>query len=313
MPKRQYCPSHSGTLIALLAVLHLAACTKKGDEQAQTDQAESRTADGTPLTAVSEDGVPIRYRVYGQGEPALILIHGWSGDSSYWDEQLDAFKARYTVVTLDLAGHGESGTARGDWSIAAFGADVAAVANRIPERELVLVGHSMGGPVALEASRRLRKRVIGIVGVDTFNNIGLPQLTPRELDQRLEPYRRDFATTTRDNVMQRFFKPTSDPDLMRRIADDMAAQPPGIGIGAMIGMNNMNYSSALGDIDVPIVAINSDRLPTDVDRIRLHASNFRVKIMPGTGHFLMIEEAPRFNPLLEETIQELLRARDRSR
>jgi len=75
----------------------------------------------------------------------------------------------------------------------------------------------------------------------------------------------------------------------------------------------MNYSSALGDINVPLVAINSDRLPTDVDRIRLHASTFRVKIMPGTGHFLMIEEAPRFNPLLEETIQELLRARDRSR
>lgn len=313
MPKRQYRFSHSATLLALLALLHLAACTKKDDDQAQSKQAESRNVEGAPLTIASEDGVPIRYRVYGQGEPALILIHGWAGDSSYWDQQLEFFRKRYTVVTLDLAGHGESGTARGDWSIAAFGADVAAVANRIPNLQLVLVGHSMGGPVALEATRRLKKRVIGIVGVDTFNNIGLPQLTPRELEQRLEPYRRDFATTTRDNVMQRFFKPTSDPNLIRRIADDMASEPPGIGIGAMIGMNYMNYSSALGDINVPLVAINSDRLPTDVDRIRLHASTFRVKIMPGTGHFLMIEEAPRFNQLLEETIQELLRTRERSR
>lgn len=313
MPKRQYRFSHSATLLALLALLHLAACTKKDDDQAQSKQAESRNVEGAPLTIASEDGVPIHYRVYGQGEPALILIHGWAGDSSYWDQQLEFFRKRYTVVTLDLAGHGESGTARGDWSIAAFGADVAAVANRIPNLQLVLVGHSMGGPVALEATRRLKKRVIGIVGVDTFNNIGLPQLTPRELEQRLEPYRRDFATTTRDNVMQRFFKPTSDPNLIRRIADDMASEPPGIGIGAMIGMNYMNYSSALGDINVPLVAINSDRLPTDVDRIRLHASTFRVKIMPGTGHFLMIEEAPRFNQLLEETIQELLRTRERSR
>jgi pimeloyl-ACP methyl ester carboxylesterase len=313
MPKRQDCHTHTGTLFALLALVHLAACTKKDDDQGQADLAEPRVTEGTPLTIASEDAVPIRYRVYGQGEPALILIHGWSADSSYWDQQLEFFKKRYTVVTLDLAGHGESGTARGDWSIAAFGADVAAVANRIPNRELVLVGHSMGGPVALEASRRLRKRVIGIVGVDTFNNIGLPALTPRELEQRLAPYRRDFATTTRDNVMQRFFKPTSDPNLIRRIADDMASEPPGIGIGAMIGMNNMNYSSALGDINVPLVAINSDRLPTDVDRIRLHASTFRVKIMPGTGHFLMIEEAPRFNQLLEETVQELLRTRERPR
>jgi pimeloyl-ACP methyl ester carboxylesterase len=209
------------------------------------------------------------------------------------------------LVTLDLAGHGESGTARGDWSIPAFGADVAAVADRILNDQIVLVGHSMGGPVALEAARRLRGRVIGIIGVDSFTNIGLPPLTPRELELRLEPYRRDFAATTRENVTQRFFKPTSDPNLVRRIADDMASEPPGIGVGAMIGMNNMNYAAALGDINVPIIAINSDRLPTDVDRIRLHAPTFRARIVPGAGHFLMIEEAARFNALLDATVQEL--------
>jgi pimeloyl-ACP methyl ester carboxylesterase len=87
----------------------------------------------------------------------------------------------------------------------------------------------------------------------------------------------------------------------------MASEPPGIGIGAMIGMNNMSYAAALGDISVPIIAINSDRLPTDVERIRLHAPTFRVKLMPGAGHFLMIEEAPRFNALLDQTVQELVR------
>jgi pimeloyl-ACP methyl ester carboxylesterase len=100
--------------------------------------------------------------------------------------------------------------------------------------------------------------------------------------------------------------------LVREIADDMASQPAGIGIGAMIGMNNMNYAAALGDIEVPIVAINSDRLPTDLERIRLHAPTFRAKILPGSGHFLMIEEWLRFNQLLDETIQELLRAQGAS-
>ncbi|HEY4645049.1 MAG TPA: alpha/beta hydrolase [Steroidobacteraceae bacterium] len=308
MPSRQHRLSRAGTLLAILAVVHLAACSKDDAKQAPPSDSASSVAEGAALTVASEDGVRIRYRVYGKGDPALILIHCWSCDSGYWDQQLDTLKARYTVVTLDLAGHGESGTARGDWSIPAFGADVAAVAGRIRNQQIVLVGHSMGGPVALEAARRLRERVIGIVGVDTFTNIGLPPLAPRELEQRLEPYRRDFATTTRDNVTQRFFKPTSDPLLVREIADDMAAEPPGIGIGAMIGMNNMNYAAALGDIDVPIIAINSDRLPTDLDRIRLHAPTFRVKIMPGAGHFLMIEEWVRFNQLLDETVQELLRA-----
>ena len=301
-----------GALLALLTVVLVSACSRQADEQPPAEESTPQTTDGAPLTIASDDGVPIRYRVYGAGEPALIFIHCWACDSGYWDQQIDAFKGRYTVVTLDLAGHGESGTTRGDWSIPAFGADVTAVANRISNRQIVLVGHSMGGPVALEAARRLHGRVIGIIGVDSFSNIGLPPLTPRELEQRLEPYRRDFAATTRDNVTQRFFKPTSDPNLVRRIADDMAAEPPGIGVGAMIGMNNMNYAAALGDISVTIVAINSDRLPTDLDRIRLHAPTFRVKLMPGAGHFLMIEEAPRFNALLAETVQELTRSERRA-
>jgi pimeloyl-ACP methyl ester carboxylesterase len=306
-PARGRFSGRIGARLALVAaILCLAACSRDGAKQPAAAPEVAPVQEGTPLMIASEDGVPIRYRIYGNGEPALIFIHCWSCDSSYWDQQFDALKTRYTLVTLDLAGHGESGTARGDWSIPAFGADVAAVASRVLNDQLVLVGHSMGGPVALEAARRLRGRVIGIIGVDTFTNIGLPPLSERELELRLEPYRRDFAATTRENVTQRFFKPTSDPNLVRRIADDMASEPPGIGVGAMIGMNNMNYAAALGDINVPIVAINSDRLPTDVERIRLHAPTFRVKLMPGAGHFLMIEEASRFNALLDATVQELV-------
>ena len=118
----------------------------------------------------------------------------------------------------------------------AFGDDVVSVAQQIPNRELVLVGHSMGGAVALEAARRLKGRVIGIVGVDTFGNIGLPQLTPRELEARLAPFRRDFPTAMRDYVARRLFTPRSNPGLVQRIADDMASQPPGIAIGSLTGM-----------------------------------------------------------------------------
>ena len=92
----------------------------------------------------------------------------------------------------------------------------------------------------------------------------------------------------------------------------MASQPPGIAIGSLIGMSNMSYSAALGDISVPIVAINSDRLPTVVERIRLHAPTFRLKLMPGVGHFLMIEDPARFNALLEQTVRELIESSARN-
>jgi pimeloyl-ACP methyl ester carboxylesterase len=170
---------------------------------------------------------------------------------------------------------------------------------------VVLIGHSMGGPVALEAARRLKDRLVGIVGVDTFGNIGLPPAAPADVKRRLAPFRRDFAGTVHDYVPRNYFLPTSDPALVRRIADDMAAGPPEVAIGSMIGMNDMNYPAALGDIDVPIVAINAARGPIDVERIRLHARTFRLKTLSGVGHFVMIEDPTRFNELLEETLREL--------
>jgi pimeloyl-ACP methyl ester carboxylesterase len=288
----------------------LGACTRRAPEPPKPAETQSSAANGE-RSVPSDDGVAIRYRVLGKGEPALIFIHGWSCDSTYWDAQLDPFAAHYTVVTLDLAGHGNSGTTRAEWTMDAFGDDVAAVARQISNRRLILIGHSMGGPVALEAARRLKHRVIGIVGVDTFGNIGLPPATEQELKSRIDPLRRDFPTAMRDYVMRRLFGPRSDPELVRRIADDMASEPAGIAIGSLIGLNNMNFSAALGDISVPIVAINSDRLPTDVDRIRLHAPTFRLKVIPGVGHFVMIEDPARFNATLEQTVQELVTRADR--
>ena len=76
--------------------------------------------------AQSADGVAIHYATHGQGEIALVFVHGWAINRRYWDEQVPAFARTHRVVTLDLAGHGRSGRERKDWSMAAFGQDVRA-------------------------------------------------------------------------------------------------------------------------------------------------------------------------------------------
>src|SRR5207244_1464928 len=122
----------------------------------------SAGADEGPRIATSPDNVHVEYRVYGHGEPAVLLVHGWANDANYWHAQLDVLKARYTVVALNLAGHGASGNNRSDWSIASYAQDVAAVARQIPNARLAVVGHSMGAAVALfrrEAGRALVRKV----------------------------------------------------------------------------------------------------------------------------------------------------------
>ena len=123
--------------------------------------------------ATTRDGVDIHYEAMGSGSPTLLFIHGWNCDRRYWSDQLAYFAETHQVVAIDLAGHGESGLQRTEWTISQFGADVAAVADQLSLDDVILVGHSMGGPVALEAARQLQGRAKMIIGADTLNDVSI--------------------------------------------------------------------------------------------------------------------------------------------
>ncbi|NOR13724.1 MAG: hypothetical protein GQ545_10775 [Candidatus Aminicenantes bacterium] len=71
----------------------------------------------TEDSVASTDGVSIHYQVQGKGTPALVFVHGWCCDLTYWEKQWDPFAEKYTVVSIDLAGHGQSGLNRESWTI----------------------------------------------------------------------------------------------------------------------------------------------------------------------------------------------------
>ena len=86
------------TILAILLLLNLGVASL-----------HIETAHGAQIS-ISSDGVDIHYEVYGKGEPTLVFIHGWSCDRSYWRAQVEYFAKQYQVITIDLAGHGESET-----------------------------------------------------------------------------------------------------------------------------------------------------------------------------------------------------------
>lgn len=269
--------------------------------------APSPAPQGGPLIADSTDGVHIEYHVYGRGDPAVVLIHGWACNASYWRAQVSALAASYTTVTLDLAGHGGSGRNRTDWSMARYGEDVAAVVRQLPNPRVILVGHSMGGPVALEAASLLGERVIGIIGVDTFKSLGLPPPPRDAVDRSVAPFRLDFI-----GQMHRFvptlFREGADPSFVRKVADDMSREPAPIAIASLESLNAMDYARVLPGVRAPIVAIDSDVGPAASEaRIRRAAPSFHLIVLKGDGHFLMLEDPGRFNPILLREIEALKR------
>ncbi len=304
-----------GRLI-VLAILALSACSKTTapsapamssttDTTATAAPGQTQSPDSSPQLATEPDGVHIEYTVAGQGDPAIVLIHGWATDAHYWNAQIALLQARYTVVALDLAGHGGSTKSRTDWSMEKYGYDVATVVQRIPNQQVILVGHSMGGTVALEAARTLGDRVIGIIVVDALKSVGLPPLSPSQIQTRVAPFRTDFIGAVRKYVSEELFEKGADPLFVQKVAYDMSLEPPEVGVPSLEALLGMDLKTVLADIKVPVFAINSDLGATDDARIRKALPTFKSDVIPHSGHFLMMEVPNKFNPILLRDIDKI--------
>jgi pimeloyl-ACP methyl ester carboxylesterase len=271
-------------------------------ETAQTQP--TATAARTVAAVKAPDGVEIRYESAGRGEPALVFVHGWSCDRSYWRAQINHFAASHRVVALDLGGHGESGLGRRDWTMAAFAQDVRAVVEALGPGKVVLVGHSMGGPVILEAARLMPERVVALVSVDFFNEVDR-RFSTKERQGFLAPMRADFRKATEGFVRQEMFVARSDPKLVDRIARDMAAGAPAVGVSAMENLLRYDQGAALAAAKVPVRLINADKWPTDLEAARRHKPDVGLAVMPAVSHFLMMEAPDEFNRILARAVSEL--------
>jgi pimeloyl-ACP methyl ester carboxylesterase len=187
-----------------------------------------------------------------------------------------------------------------------FGEDVATAVRQIPNHQVILVGHSMGGTVALEAARRIGDRVIGIIVVDALKSIGLPPMAKREMELRVAPFRADFIGQTRKFVTESLFAHGADPLLVQKVAYDMSLEPPEVAVPSLRALLSMDFASVLPDIHVPVLAINSDLQPTDESRIRKSLPDFKAEVLPHSGHFLMMEDPKLFNPVLLRDIDSLI-------
>src|SRR2546425_749033 len=286
-------------VLAVMMVLATGCWSTAGKSPADAGPGAIRSSaapPGGPMdgTVPSADSVVIHYHVEGTGSPAVVLLHGWACDASIWDGQVKELSPRYTVVTIDLAGHGRSGRERATWSMPAFAEDARAVIEKLQLRRVVLVGHSMSGYVILEAARLIPDRVAALVPVDTLQDV---EWKPgKGIDEWLDTMRTDFVSSTSEFVKE-MFPETADPALVERMASRMSAMPPEIGVAVLRAVFSYDKATALSRVKQPIRAINSDKFPTRLEVNRRYAPQFEAVSLPGTGHFPMLENPAEFNRL----------------
>jgi pimeloyl-ACP methyl ester carboxylesterase len=259
----------------------------------------------TENVTISTDGVKIKFDVQGNGELAVVFVHGWAGYRSGWDRQMSYFSQKYKVVSIDLAGFGESGNNRKNWTMDAFGEDVVSVIKHLNIKKAVIVGQSMGAAVILEAAIRIPGRVIGLVPVDMFQNVESKR-TKEEMDE-FEKRLMNNVNNPDEKRLRSAFKREIDPRVIKRIIHNYKSSAK---VGwretlraFMLWMSN-DLTGVLEKNQAPIYCINSDRRFTDLKIARKYAASFNAKIIKGVGHAVMAEVPDEFNRSLEEIIQE---------
>jgi len=296
-------PEESMKYLALFCLLSFAlACGGPTDESVPVTDEPAPIVAG-PGTIAASDGVSIAYTVSGEGSPALVFIHGWMCDQTFWAAQVEEFSQTNTVITIDLPGHGMSGTDRDDWPLLAFGGDVQKVVEHLDLDEIVLIGHSMGGSTVLEAARLMPTRTRGVIAIDSLQDADA-KYDPDQFNEFLAAYEQDFAGTCLQFTSSMFVE-SADPELIARVTSDMCDHSPEISIALLREFFSYELGPALTAVDVPVRYINAPMYPTNVEVNRAYQPDFDGVIMGGVGHFLMMEKPEEFNELLRQTVEGL--------
>lgn len=267
----------------------------------------------TQVAHATDVTLPYHIRV-GAGEPALVFVHGFACSHEDWRAQLIHFAPTHSAVACDLRGHGATPGRPAECSIETYGADVVELVHALDLSNAVLVGHSMGCRVVLQAALDAPGRVAGVVLVDG-SRLGVD-------DARRASHAAAEAITLRGygdfarQVFEGMFLPSSDPALKARIVERASTLPEAIGavlFPRMVAWDADNMERALSAVQRPTLVIQSSYLNTErvrvplksgdttpwLDLVRARDPGARIEIVPGVGHFPQIEAADAVNRLIE--------------
>ncbi|MBW1771916.1 MAG: alpha/beta hydrolase, partial [Deltaproteobacteria bacterium] len=132
-------------------------------------------------------GTQLFYECHGDGNPPLVFVHGYTCSHDDWQPQVDFFRTYQYVVTCDLRGHGASNSDPERCNIKTFGTDISALLSALDLQPAILIGHSMGCRVVLQAYRDAPQQVAGLILVDGSRlGTGDPQVAEQTARQKIE-------------------------------------------------------------------------------------------------------------------------------
>jgi len=245
-------------------------------------------------SAATVDGATLHWTSKGSGSQTVIFVHGWTCDDTSWNAQVPVISKQYRVITLDLPGHGQSGSpTSGKFSMELFARAVEAVRSEAKVDRAVLVGHSMGTPVIRQYALMYPKRVSALVLVDGLVQVpnGAPGFTP-------PPMTGEAGLKAREKMVRGMFSAATPVPVQQHILEMMMGTPEATANGAMSATWDSSQWKA-DPVTVPVLGVYADKsgLANREGMKRIYPT-VEYHEIPGTNHFLMMEKPDEFNRLL---------------
>jgi pimeloyl-ACP methyl ester carboxylesterase len=259
---------------------------------ASTPAAVASKSDGESSYATL-NGAKIHYQNYGKGREAIVLVHGWGCNLGHWRYQVADLAKRGRVIALDLPGHGQSDKPQLAYTMDHFAAAIDAVMRDAKVERAVVVGHSMGTPVARQFYRKYPQKTLAIVIVDgALRPFGDKASRERMMAAFRSPNYKEL-TAPMFAVMLNSMSPANQ----ELVKTSFSSTPQNVLVSAMDSMNDDSLYSP-DKINVPVLAIlaKSPFWSDDTEQfLRSLAPDLEFRTWEGVSHFLMMDKPKEFN------------------
>lgn len=251
----------------------------------------------------------------GAGNPPIVFVHGFLCRHQDWRHQVSHFAADHTVVACDLRGHGKSPRGDAEMTIETLGGDVVEMLVEEDLTGAVLVGHSMGCRVVMEAWRQARDRVTGLVLVDG-SRVGADKAAGQSAFDAVIA-EKGYETVVRGLFEGMFFG--DPPDWKDQAIDNVLSVPANTGqplFRNLIRWDADTLEATMADLDIPVLVSQSTTMGLDRLRRRLaegevgpfqelvldRVAGAESETISGPGHFSMTEAPAAINASIERFI-----------
>jgi pimeloyl-ACP methyl ester carboxylesterase len=247
----------------------------------------------------------VHYVTAGKGDKALVFVHGWSGNGGFWRAQAPVLADKANVVLIDLPGHGRSDKPHTAYTMDFFAESVIAVMRDAKVKKATLIGHSMGVAVICRAYTKAPEMISGLVAVDGL--LRRPEFTPEEREKFIGPFRGAGYKEHTTNFIHSMFKKPGAEALRDRVLTEVLATPQHVMSSAMEGMFGEGQPNwDLKKVEVPVIVINAPN-PRWTSEYEAYAkglsSKSEYRVIPDTGHVLILEKPAEFNRVLIELLE----------